>query len=182
MPSPDPVPDPGARAGTGEAGMAADVVRRFARRLTALARRRLSPATRRCLDPEDIVQSVFLSFFHRYGGSRLSVVDWDRTWALLACITVRQCARGARQIAREAADAAPLDAGIVHAPTPEQAACVAETLEHLTHDLSECEREVFVLRLQGYSSREVSQRLGCTERKVQRVVQRVRRRLADPVD
>jgi RNA polymerase sigma-70 factor (ECF subfamily) len=178
----DPVHDESARRPHTDLVLAADVVRRFARRLTALARQRLSPATRRRLDPEDIVQSVFLTYFHRYARDGQAVADWDGMWALLACITVRKCARGARQAAREAAEAALLEAAAVHERSPEEAAAWAEMLEHLTHELTDREREMFVLRLHGYSSREVSQRLGCTERKVQRVVQRLRRRVADVGD
>jgi DNA-directed RNA polymerase specialized sigma24 family protein len=42
---------------------------RFARRLIGLARTRLDRRIRQKIDPEDVVQSVFRSFFTRHGWS-----------------------------------------------------------------------------------------------------------------
>jgi RNA polymerase sigma-70 factor (ECF subfamily) len=156
---------------------AADVVRRFSRRLAALARRRLHIAVRQRLDPEDVVQSAFRSFFQRHAVGQFDFDGWEDLWRLLACITARKCARKAVRALRELSDEAALAARADPRPSPEETASLADTLQHLLRDVSAQEHEILVLRLQGFSSLEISQRLGCTERKVQRLVVRLRERL-----
>jgi RNA polymerase sigma-70 factor (ECF subfamily) len=170
-------PDVAARLRARDPDAAADIVRRFGRRLAALARRRLHAAVRQRLDPEDVVQSAFRSFFQRHAVGQFDFDGWDDLWRLLACITARKCARKANRMRREMSDEVVLATRADWRPTPDEAASLADTLEHLLRDLSEHEHEILVLRLQGFSSSEVSQRLGCTERKVQRLVERLRERL-----
>ena len=62
-------------------------------------------------------------------------------------------------------------------PTPEQAAVLAETVEQILAQLTPPERPIVELSLQGYSTREVSERLGRAERSVRRVRERVREQL-----
>src|SRR5436305_856841 len=71
------------RLRAGEDAAAREVFDRFARRLVALARRRLDRRLAHRADPEDVVQSAFKSFFvrHREGTFRLG--DWDGLWSLL---------------------------------------------------------------------------------------------------
>jgi len=57
-----------ARLTAGEDAAATALFRRYGQRLIALARTRLDEAARRKLDPEDVVQSVFRSFFTRHRG------------------------------------------------------------------------------------------------------------------
>jgi RNA polymerase sigma-70 factor (ECF subfamily) len=162
----------------GDPDAAAEIVRRFTRRLAALARRRLRSTLRQRIDPEDIVQSVFRSFFRRQALGRFEHLDgWDALWRLLACITVRKCARKAERALRELADEAVVAASMDRRPTPEEIACLTDIVEHLMRGLSTREQEMLWLRLQGFSSSEIGQQLGCTERKVQRLVEHLRGRL-----
>jgi hypothetical protein len=74
---------PGAVAGTlvkrgirsGDAGAAAPVFQRFAGRLIAPARSRLGDRLRAKVDPDDVVQSVYKSFFLRHANGELDPVD-----------------------------------------------------------------------------------------------------------
>ena len=47
--------------------------------------------SRRKLDPEDVVQSVYRSFFGRYQAGQFDLATWDALWSLLTVITVRKC-------------------------------------------------------------------------------------------
>src|SRR5437660_1853163 len=67
------------------------IFQRFAQRLVALARTRLARLPPQKEDPEDVVQSVFRSFFHRHAEGRLDLRNWDSLWALLTLITLRKC-------------------------------------------------------------------------------------------
>src|SRR3954469_24229439 len=78
------------QARDGEA--AREIFRRFTTQLIALTRRRFAPAFRHKVDPEDVVQSAYKSFFGRYGEGNLDVGNWDGLWGLLTLITMRKCA------------------------------------------------------------------------------------------
>ena len=180
-----------ARLRSGEDAAAQEVFERFAGRLVALTRGRFNRLLARKVDPEDVVQSAFKSFFVRHRAGKLEVGDCDGLWNLLTLITLRKCADRAeyfradrRDAAREATgpaggDATP-DAWLValdREPRPEEAASLAETVEHLFRDLSAHERPILELSLQGYTASEISVRLGRAERSVRRLREHIRKRL-----
>jgi RNA polymerase sigma-70 factor (ECF subfamily) len=169
---------------------AREVFRRFTSQLIALARRRFAPAFRSRVDPEDVVQSAYKSFFLRYGEGRIEVDDWRGLWGLLTLITLRKCSErvayhraGCRDLGREVSPAASDEDGAIwpevpgREPTPHEAAELAETVDRLLAALSEDERPVIELSLLGYSAPEISQRLDRAERTVRRLRERVRGRL-----
>src|SRR5262252_9578425 len=68
---------------------------RFTHQLIGLALRHIDAGLRHKVDPEDVVQSAYKSFFYRYGRGNLEVVNWDSLWGLLTLIAVRKCAEQA---------------------------------------------------------------------------------------
>jgi RNA polymerase sigma-70 factor (ECF subfamily) len=178
------------RAGDEEA--AACVFRRFAQQLIALARSRLDSQVRQKVDPEDVMQSVFRSFFTRTAEGQFELGSWDSLWGMLTIITVRKCGQRAkffhaarRNVQREVScDKTPPAEGPNaewelpgREPTPAEAAMLAEVVEGLMRGLDESERPILVLELQGRSVPEISKQVGRTERTVQRVLRRMRQRL-----
>jgi RNA polymerase sigma-70 factor (ECF subfamily) len=178
------------RLRSGEDAAAREVFERFAGRLIAMARSRFGRLLARKVDPEDVVQSAFKSFFVRVPAGKLDAGDWDGLWNLLALITVRKCADRAeyfladrRDAAREATGSAggdgpdawlvPLD----REPRPEEVLILAETVEHLFRGVSAHERPILELSLQGYTAAEISVRLGRAERSVRRLREHIRKRL-----
>jgi RNA polymerase sigma-70 factor (ECF subfamily) len=178
-----------ARLRAGDEAAATRVFDRFAQRLIALARSRLDARLRQKVDPEDVLQSVYNSFFQRQARGQLDPKDWESLWSLLTVITVRKCSRWRDHFRTQGRDvAAEVPAGpagesgvfweaVAGEPGPEEAAILTETVEQVLHGLDERDRRLVVLCLQGHSQVEVSAELGCTERTVQRVLRRVRRRL-----
>jgi tRNA A-37 threonylcarbamoyl transferase component Bud32 len=79
----------------GDERAAAEIYARFADRLLALARTRLSKRLAQRLDPEDILQSVYRSFFTRVRDGRLLVAEDHDLWPLLATITIKKVRRQA---------------------------------------------------------------------------------------
>jgi RNA polymerase sigma factor (sigma-70 family) len=162
---------------------------RFAHQLIALALRHIDAGLRHKVDPEDVVQSAYKSFFFRYGAGNLDVVNWNSLWGLLTLITVRKCAERVayhraecRDARREASaptgdEAAPWREPFGREPTPLEAAVLSETVEQLLAGLDEEERPVLELSLQGYTTREISERLGRAERTVRLLREGVRHRL-----
>jgi RNA polymerase sigma-70 factor (ECF subfamily) len=179
-----------ARLRSGEDAAAREVFERFAGRLVALARGRFNRLLARKVDPEDVVQSAFKSFFVRHRAGKLDARSWDGLWNLLTLITLRKCADRAeyflaerRDAAREATASAGGDGpdawpmALDRQPLPEEVAILAETVEHLFRDVSAHERPILELSLQGYSAPEISDQLGRAERSVRRLRERIRKRL-----
>jgi len=168
------------------------VFERFTRRLIGLARSQLDAQFRHKIDLEDVIQSVYKSFFLRYGEGALAAEGWDGLWGLLTCITVRKCAdrvryhrAECRDIAREINAAAesnyiePWRDAAGREPTPDEAAVLAETVEQVLRGLDGDERNVVELSLQGYTTQEISVSLGRAERSVRRLRERTRKRLLE---
>ena len=90
------------RAGNDDA--ATQVFRRFSQQLIGLARRQFDSFLGQRVDPEDVVQSAYKSFFSRYGEGQYDIPDWNSLWGLLTCITVRKCLRRVEYYRAEARD------------------------------------------------------------------------------
>jgi RNA polymerase sigma-70 factor (ECF subfamily) len=178
-----------ARLHSQEDAAAQELFERFARRLIGLAHRHMAAGLRQKVEPEDVVQSAYKSFFLRYDAKNLDVVNWQSLWGLLALITVRKCSEQAafhgaerRDAAREVSLARKAEAGswldpLGREPTPFEAAVLSEIVEHLLAELDEDERPVLELSLLGHSTREISERLGRAERTVRLLREGVRHRL-----
>lgn len=168
-----------------------EVFVRFSRRLIGLARKQFNAVLRNKVDPEDVVQSVYKSFFIRYGEGKLQVESWDNLWGLLTLFTLRKCADQAayhQAARRDARREVPLEkgkdseegslwAGIDREPTPVEAAMLSETVERLVRALDADARPILELSLQGFTTTEISAQLGKSERTVRRVREQVRKRL-----
>jgi RNA polymerase sigma-70 factor (ECF subfamily) len=172
----------------GDEGAAQELFRRYAGRLIGLARSRLSDQLRGKVDPEDVMQSVFKSFFRRQAAAEYELDSWDSLWSLLTVITLRKCGyrtrhfRAARRDVRreqtvDAADAAADWQALAREPSPDEAAALTETVEQLLRGLDERERAIVELALQGLKAPEISPQVGVAERSVYRVLERVKGRL-----
>jgi RNA polymerase sigma-70 factor (ECF subfamily) len=82
-----------ARLRAGDRDASALVFERFTRRLIGLARAHLDARLRQKVDPEDVLQSAYKSFFIRHARGEFDIDGWDGLWALLTVITVRKCSR-----------------------------------------------------------------------------------------
>jgi RNA polymerase sigma-70 factor (ECF subfamily) len=178
------------RLRNGDQGAATEVFRRFANRLIALAGKELDSRIQRKEDPEDVVQSVYRSFFTRHRNGQFDLANWDSLWSLLTVITVRKCRNRARHYGAERRkisgeidvaswedSAAGFGEAIDREPTPLEATILAETVEEMMRGLKPDERQIIELSLQEYTIREISARLGRAERTVQRVRDHIKKRL-----
>jgi RNA polymerase sigma-70 factor (ECF subfamily) len=154
-----------------------------------LARTQIDSGIRRKVDPEDVVQSAFRSFFRRHEAEGFVLQSWDSLWGLLSLITVRKCAKkaehflaqrrgGGREVSLVAEGDSHFGAvAIDREPTPEDAAMLLETVEEALRDFAPEDREVIELSLQGYDTLEISEKLSRAERSVRRLRERVKKRL-----
>jgi RNA polymerase sigma-70 factor (ECF subfamily) len=179
-----------ARLRSGEDAAAREVFARFAGRLVLLARRQFNRLLAHKVDPEDVVQSAYKSFFVRHRAGKLDAGGWDGLWNLLTLITLRKCADRAAYFLADRRDAAREATGpygkdgmdawlraLDREPRPDEAVILAETIEQLFRDLSAHERPILELSLQGYTASEISAQLGRAERSVRRLREQIRKRL-----
>ncbi len=176
------------RLRTGDDDASRELFDRFARQLIAMARQRFDGRVRHKVDPEDVVQSAYKSFFYRYADANTQIGGWNSLWSLLTIITVRKCAEriayhraqrrnAAREISTSSAEHPSAVEIFSREPTPAEATELSETVERLFADLDDHERPVLELSLQGYSTREISEQLQRAERTVRLLRERVRKRL-----
>ena len=167
-----------------------EIFQRFAHRLVGLARTRLTGGLRRKVDPEDVMQSVFKSFFRRHAEGQFDLSGWDSLWALLTVITLRKSGHKAKEYLAACRDVrrevhqAPADGdssaiwqAVARDPTPEEAVSLTETVEQLLRGLDATDRQIVELTLQGYKAPEISVQVGVSERSVYRLLERVKKRL-----
>jgi RNA polymerase sigma-70 factor (ECF subfamily) len=188
MPRDDSFDELLARLRAGDEAAAAEVFSRFRDRLIALARSHLEEVLRHKEDPEDVVQSVFRSFFRRQREGQFTLESWENIWSLLTVITLHKCGnrieyfRAARRNVHrevpleEANEESAALAAVARDPTPQEAAVLADTLEGLMRALDEVDQEVLSLHLQDYTVPEISRQIGYAERTVWRTLERIRKR------
>lgn len=164
-----------------EPGFERELVERYSQRLLDLARRNLPERVRQRVDPEDVVQSVYRSFFQRLNEGRFSFEESGDVWRLLAAMTfqkVRRASRFHRQQRRDVRRELPLDAGgnagncdhrAIEAG-PEDVAALYECLESLLTRLPAKYREIIVLRLEGDSLDQIARKVNRSRRTVFRAL------------
>jgi RNA polymerase sigma-70 factor (ECF subfamily) len=158
----------------------------YMERLVALARRRISQRLASRVDPEDIVQSVFRTFFVRLKAGEFEIADQDDLCKLLMRITVHKTLR---QIAfhqaakrnprnekgQQGADDDRLRDVLDREPTPEATVAFVDQLEHFLSRLRPDERQVLEMRLQGHSNEDIAQKLNIKhDRTIRRIIERIR--------
>jgi RNA polymerase sigma-70 factor (ECF subfamily) len=173
---------------------AAQVVARFARGLTVLARRTLAGRLAGKEEAEDAVQSALRSFFLRLRDGQFELADWNGLWGLLARITARKCEnrlahyRAARRdVAREMTTPGAIESALDRDPTPDELAVLAETLGGVLVGLPPLHQHILSLHLAGDDPPAIADRVGRSQRTVRRVLELVRLQLtriltADPGD
>ena len=85
------------RLGVGDADASEQLFARYASRLARLAERHLSRELAARADGEDVVQSVFRTFFRRSARGEFHIASSARLWRLLVTITLRKVRTQARR-------------------------------------------------------------------------------------
>jgi DNA-directed RNA polymerase specialized sigma24 family protein len=173
--------------------MAASLIwQRYFRELLDLARRNLGTRVRRRVDEEDIVVSMFDSFCARQARGEHDLADRDELWRLLVTITLRKASNARRNHHRAKRTLALEQSVATHddqsscpgwaleqmdgsTPSPAEAAVLNESLERRLESLGDPElRQIALWRLEGYTNREIADRIKRTERAVERRMERIR--------
>ncbi len=169
----------------GDPEAARKLFERYVDRLVALARRRLSQSMAARVDPEDIVQSVFRTFFVRLQDGQFQFDQQDDLCKLLVRITVHKTLRQVAfqtaakrnpqaEAGQEDTDREELFAVLDREPSPEEAVLFLDQLEHFLQRLNPEERRILEMKVNGYSNEDICKELKIYDRKIRRVLERIR--------
>jgi len=164
---------------------------RYFRDLLELARNNLNKRIRRREDEEDVLQSMYKSFCLRQQRGEFDLASRDALWKLLVTITLRIARNAANKQMREKRDVGReqtisdqddgesgqwvLEQMDSSGPSPAEAALLNEALERRLEMLDDAQlREIALWRLEGYTNGEIAARLDCTERSIERRLERIR--------
>ncbi len=168
----------------GDAAATEQVFSRYVNRLTALARSRLSRQLAGRFDADDVVMSAYRSFFIGLRDRGFDIAEEAELWQLLVQITLRKLYRqvarhrtAKRSVSREqhqsvGAELIPSLPG--REPGPDEAAAIAEEVEHLMGQIPIAGRRIVELRLQGDEIGDIAQQVQVNERTVRRWLDRAK--------
>ncbi len=162
---------------------------RYAERLRALARSRTSQDLAGRVDDDDIVQSVFGSFFRGVIHGAYDVPHGEELWNLFLVITLNKIRskgghhRAAKRDVRQTVGGEGIDRAADSLSTEGQAVAllkmaIAEALDRLPEQHSQAVR----LRMEGYEVSEIAECTGRSKRSVERLLQESRVRLGGLLD
>ncbi|MBL8854069.1 MAG: sigma-70 family RNA polymerase sigma factor [Planctomycetaceae bacterium] len=166
----------------GNRDAAAELFNRYSVRLQSIARSRLSRYLSSRVDPEDIVQSAFKSFFRRAVAGGYVAPESNDLFNLLIVITMRKVNAHAdrnlaamRDIRRETAVESLTESA---EGEPETLRDLLLTIEDVCCELTPTQRDIINLRLEGYTIAEIGVKAARSKRTVERELQNFRQRLA----
>jgi RNA polymerase sigma-70 factor (ECF subfamily) len=170
----------------GDPGAVDELYAHYAQGLGRLAEQHLSRKLASRVDGDDVVQSVFRTFFRRVREGEFKIDSGAQLWRLLVRITVlkarqqgRRHTAAVRDVGAEqrGADEDWLMAAAAREPGPEEAAILADQIEVLLQGLPSLYGNLLELRLQGYSTREMARQLGVSRQTVCRALEVLQHRL-----
>lgn len=176
----------------GDEDAARGIFVRYVGELVSLAQRRMSAKISKRVDPEDVVQSAFRTFFRHAKEGHFELEDGHDLWQLLAGITMNKVRQSIefhtaqkRHIDAEASPSPGTDhadlliEGLSRDPSPEAAAIVTDEIDAVMHDMDADKRRMVELRLEGYQLEEIAAETARAERTVRRTLKTVRDRLEE---
>lgn len=167
-------------------------------RLVASARQHLRGQHQGVSDEEDIVLSVFESFYRAAEKGRFpELTGRDDLWRLLLRMSARKIVDkrrhdrrdrrggGNQPISLDAGDAPQIIEVIGNEPSPEMVAMMTESVNELISHLGVGQlREIAVAKMEGLSNAELAEKMDCSERTIERRLNLIREKcqqeLIDP--
>lgn len=176
----------------GDEVAASEIYDRYVSRLIALAGSRISPKLARRVEAEDVVQSVYRSFFARSGEERLQVEKSGQLWGLLAAITINKVrakarfhAADKRNVGTEASIRSSVSCfgleptDLAREPTAEEATMLAEQYREAADKMSPLGKQVFALYLENEAVDSIAKRVRRSARTVRRELEQIRKALSE---
>lgn len=174
----------------GEQDAATALYLRYSARLQALAHAQTGRVLSSRFDPEDVVQSVFRTFFRRASEGYYEVPPSDELWQLLLVLALNKVRALALYHKAEKRDIRQT-LGLEHlGQSPARKQDEDETsliilrmlLDEILTRLTPAQRNIVELRIEGHEISTISQRTERSKRTVERVLQQFRTQLTELID
>ena len=171
----------------GDADAATALYLRYAKRLRALAQKQTAGTLSVRMDPDDVVQTVFRTFFRRAATGHYQIPDGEELWKLFLVIALNKIRdlgdyhRAAkRNIQRTVGLESSGQAAPANIASDEDSLQVLNlTIDDLLESMSPSQREIVTLRIRGHEVNEISASCKRVKRTVERVLQEFRQQLFD---
>jgi RNA polymerase sigma-70 factor, ECF subfamily len=170
----------------GDNDAATEIYLRYARRLEFLAQKQCSPELAARFDPEDVVQSVFRTFFRRAERGDYVVPDGEELWKLLLVIAMNKIRangafhRAAKRDVRLTLSGKPVEESSAQDQTA--LTVLRMVVEQVLEGLSATHRKIVELRIEGHEVAEIAERTGRAKRSVERLLQEFRKALSAQIE
>lgn len=174
----------------GNSAAAEELWRHVSVRLPEFARQRLDVHTRRRYDENDAANSAFHSLCRGLADGRIDAGNRDSFWGLLAVITSREISAQQRRIHRQKRgsgavsgesgfvdlSAAGINAVVGDQLPPDELAEISESCAQLLDAIpDDTMKRIVLLKFQRAANAEIASELKCTERTIERKLERIRR-------
>lgn len=167
----------------GSADAATQLYLRYVQRLRALTRAQTSPELTRRMDVEELVQSIFGSFFRGASSGYYDVPVGEELWKLFLVIALNKIRakgafhRAAKRDVRVTTSASHLE-DEAHDADSAALAFLQVTITEALERLPPQQRDMVGLRVEGYEVAEIAAKTGRSKRTVERLLQQARAKLA----
>jgi len=161
---------------------------RYSQALARVASHNIHPALIKRFDGEDVVQSVFRTFFRRQDAGNLSIAHTEQLWKLLVTITLCKTRNQARKHTADKRDVRSEQESAAHEffprhqPAPEDALMFWEEVDWLLQGLPDRVGEILSARLEGKTKTEIADQLEVSRQTVHRTLNLLQDRLNDRME
>jgi RNA polymerase sigma-70 factor (ECF subfamily) len=170
----------------GQPDAATQIYLRYASRLLALAQAQCGDDLAARIDPEDIVQSVFRTFFRRVAKGDYDVPEGEELWKLFLVIALNKVRstgehhRAAKRDVRATKSGSAFDEAVDSATRNDDALMTLQlVVEEILQTLPPSQRTMIELRIEGYEIREIAEKTGRAKRSIERALQDFRTKLSN---
>ncbi len=173
------------RLQTGEADAATNLYYRYAKRLWSLADNQIGTLLAKRVEADDVVQSVFRTFFRRVVDGQYDVPEGEEIWGLFLTIALNKVrASAVRHSAakRDIARTTTLSHEHESVAAPDSGAVLRQVVAEVLSQLPPMHQQVVTMRIDGHTSEEIAGAVSRSRRTVERVLQQFRKTLSAEIE
>lgn len=169
----------------GDDDAATELYLRYAERMRTMAVAQTSGELRQRVGPEDIIQSVFRTFFRRVAQGEYDIPEGDELWKLLLVIGLNKIRTlgahhgAAKRDVRQTKGGATFEATLDWEQGSDQISLtiLKMTIDELLAPLPESHQQIIQLRIEGHEVNEIAEIAQRSKRSVERILQEFRNNL-----